>query len=290
MLPSRFWRIFATKNLRFCSAGAKNFGAQNNSTQDPTAQNNSTHFGFEEVKESEKSRKVYEVFEKVAEKYDLMNDCMSFGIHRIWKDEFVWRLRSGPSTQLLDVAGGTGDIAFRFLRYIRYKYGPDVTGHVTVCDINRAMLEVGRKRADAEGYSNGVTWSEGDAESLPFDAGKFDAFTIAFGIRNCTHVDRVLAEAHRVLKPGGRFACLEFSQVQNPLLARIYDWYSFEIIPVVGQVVAGDWRSYKYLVESIRQFPDQTEFAAMIERAGFSTVKYENLSNGIVAIHYGMKK
>uniref|UniRef100_A0A8C6FNG9 2-methoxy-6-polyprenyl-1,4-benzoquinol methylase, mitochondrial n=2 Tax=Moschus TaxID=68410 RepID=A0A8C6FNG9_MOSMO len=275
-----------------------------------------THFGFETVSEEEKGGKVYQVFESVAKKYDVMNDMMSLGIHRIWKDLLLWKMRPFPGTQLLDVAGGTGDIAFRFLNYVqaqhqrkqkrqlraqqnlsweeiarKYQNEEDSLGgsHVMVCDINKEMLKIGKQKAHAQGYKAGLAWILGDAEELPFDDDKFDVYTIAFGIRNVTHIDRALQEAHRVLKPGGRFLCLEFSQVNNPLVSRLYDVYSFQVIPVLGEVIAGDWKSYQYLVESIRQFPSQEEFKEMIEDAGFQKVTYENLTSGIVAIHSGFK-
>ncbi|CAO2629206.1 2-methoxy-6-polyprenyl-1,4-benzoquinol methylase, mitochondrial [Lemmus lemmus] len=239
-----------------------------------------THFGFETVSEEEKGGKVYQVFESVAKKYDVMNDMMSLGIHRAWKDLLIRKMHPLPGTQLLDVAGGTGDIAFRFLRY---------GSLVTVCDINREMLKVGKQKAVDQGHTAGLAWVLGDAEELPFDDDKFDVYTIAFGIRNVTHIDRALQEAHRVLKPGGRFLCLEFSQVNDPLISRLYDLYSFQVIPVIGEVIAGDWKSYQYLVESIRKFPNQEEFKEMIEDAGFQKVTYESLTAGIVAIHSGFK-
>ncbi|XP_064621009.1 2-methoxy-6-polyprenyl-1,4-benzoquinol methylase, mitochondrial-like [Lineus longissimus] len=281
---------------------------------------NTTHFGFETVTEEEKEQKVYDVFENVSEKYDLMNDAMSAGVHRLWKDYFISRLAPLPGTKLLDVAGGTGDIAFRFLQYAKSgeleeskedfdvksdvldKSGraegvdgasnpeaDDGTTHVTVCDINQAMLDVGKRKADMLGQREGVTWIRGNAEHLPMPDDTYDAYTIAFGIRNCTHIEKVLEEAYRVLKPGGRFMCLEFSHVPNPLIKSLYDLYSFQVIPVMGQVLAADWKSYQYLVESIRKFPDQQEFSYMIEDAGFSVVKHENLSFGVAAIHSGFK-
>ncbi|CAO2629211.1 2-methoxy-6-polyprenyl-1,4-benzoquinol methylase, mitochondrial [Lemmus lemmus] len=211
-----------------------------------------THFGFETVSEEEKGGKVYQVFESVAKKYDVMNDMMSLGIHRAWKDLLIRKMHPLPGTQLLDVAGGTGDIAFRFLRYVQAQH------QSTVCDINREMLKVGKQKAVDQGHTAGLAWVLGDAEELPFDDDKFDVYTIAFGIRNVTHIDRALQEAHRVLKPGGRFLCLEFSQVNDPLISRLYDLYSFQVIPVIGEVIAGDWKSYQYLVESIRKFPNQS--------------------------------
>ncbi|XP_059171699.1 2-methoxy-6-polyprenyl-1,4-benzoquinol methylase, mitochondrial-like [Physella acuta] len=277
-----------------------------------------THFGFQSVTEEEKEHKVYEVFENVASKYDLMNDAMSAGIHRVWKDTFIERFAPSPGTKLLDVAGGTGDIAFRFLRYVGtptlgssdsveksqdalnntctvsessdYITDPDHNGsHVTVCDINQAMLDVGKDKAKDMGYTSGISWVKGNAEMLPLPDNSFDAYTIAFGIRNCTHVQKVLNDAYRVLKPGGRFMCLEFSEVKNPLLRSVYDNYSFQVIPVMGQIIAGDWKSYQYLVESIRQFPNQEDFAQMIKTAGFRMVQYENLTFGVAAIHSGFK-
>lgn len=216
--------------------------------------NEETHFGFERVKASEKPGKVHEVFEKVADSYDLMNDVMSLGIHRIWKDIFMHRLAPIANTRLLDVAGGTGDVAFRFLEYTKNHKGC----HVTICDINSHMLAVGRKRAEAKNLSpEKIEWRQGDAEALPFENDSFDAYTVAFGIRNCTHLDRVLSEAYRVLKPGGRFLCLEFSQVTNSTFQSVYNQYSFQLIPVFGQILVGDWKPYQYLVESIRQFPNQ---------------------------------
>lgn len=210
--------------------------------------------------------------------YDLMNDLMSAGIHRLWKDRLVTKLGAGPDTRQLDVAGGTGDIAFRAL--------DSGAGHVTVCDINPSMLDVGRARADGRA---GLTWVEGDAQQLPFPDNSFHSYTIAFGIRNVVRLEAALAEAHRVLVPGGRFLCLEFSTVAVPGLDALYELYSHQVIPAMGLVVAGDWDSYQYLVESIRQFPDQQSFAAKIEAAGFSFVEYENLTAGVAAIHSGFK-
>ncbi|KAL4224325.1 2-hexaprenyl-6-methoxy-1 [Mactra antiquata] len=278
-----------------------------------------THFGFQSVTEEEKEEKVYSVFKNVADKYDLMNDAMSGGIHRLWKDHFIRRLNPKQGTKLIDVAGGTGDIAFRFLKYACTENNgnlndfdftsdfsaedfemPDFeseqllgnqehTSHVTVCDINQSMLEVGQGRASQAGINQGISWLKGNAESLPVQDNTFDAYTIAFGIRNCTHIDKVVEEAYRVLKPGGRFMCLEFSRVPNPLIRRVYDEYSFQVIPVLGQILASDWDSYKYLVESIRQFPCQEDFKTLIQTCGFSAVTYENLTFGVVAIHSGFK-
>lgn len=254
-----------------------------------------THFGYQTISESEKTQKVYEVFENVANKYDKMNDAMSFFVHRVWKDIFIQRLAPTQGTQLLDVAGGTGDIAFRYIKYLRNlppnKVEPlSSVSTATVCDINKAMLNVGKERAKKLDFADSeITWLEADAESLPIESNSFTAYTIAFGIRNCTHVDKVLDEAYRVLKPGGRFMCLEFSHVNNEMLRWIYDQYSLQMIPVMGQVIAGDWKSYQYLVESIRKFPNQENFKEMIQAAGFSCVSYENLTFGVVSIHSGFK-
>lgn len=253
-----------------------------------------THFGYQTVKESEKTEKVHQVFDSVATLYDQMNDAMSFGIQRIWKDIFIHRLSPTHGTQLLDVAGGTGDIAFRFLKYLKTLPATDaekaMSSKVTVCDINQAMLDVGIQRAEKFGLTGPhLEWLRADAENLPIESNSYTAFTVAFGVRNVTHIDKVLDEAYRVLKPGGRFLCLEFSHVSNEALKWLYDQYSFQMIPVLGQIVAGDWKSYQYLVESIRKFPNQEDFKDMIQSAGFSCVAYENLTFGIVAIHSGFK-
>ncbi|CAI4232089.1 unnamed protein product [Auanema sp. JU1783] len=243
----------------------------------------STHFGFQQVEETEKEKKVHEVFANVAEKYDLMNDAMSMGVHRLWKDYYVGSLPLKADSNVLDVAGGTGDIAFRLSRRIN-------RGNVTVFDINQNMLNVGMERVKNEPKveASRLSWVCGNAEALPFEDNKFDLYTISFGIRNCTHVDKVISEAFRVLKPGGMFTVLEFSAV-SPLLRPIYDAYSFNVIPVMGEVLASDYHSYKYLVESIRKFPDQDAFAGMIRTAGFDGVRYENLTFGVCAIHKGIK-
>ena len=249
-----------------------------------------THFGFQTVDELQKKDKVLSVFHNVADTYDLMNDVMSAGVHRVWKDYFVNKLDASPGNKCLDVAGGTGDIAFRILDHIAKKNSNSDEFKVIVCDINGSMLKVGEDRAINQGYNNdSLEWIEGDAQKLPFPDNSFDSYTIAFGIRNVVKVDQALSEAHRVLKPGGRFLCLEFSKVNAPVIDELYDFYSFQVIPPLGKVIAGDWESYQYLVESIRQFPDQDTFAEMIEAAGFNFVKYENLTFGVAAIHSGFK-
>jgi ubiquinone/menaquinone biosynthesis methyltransferase len=243
-------------------------------------------FGFRNVAEDEKSRLVGRVFSNVARRYDIMNDLMSMGVHRVWKQAMIDWLSPAPGQKLIDVAGGTGDIAFRFLERLGAKAGD---AGVVVCDINPEMLAVGRERARERGLHDRVWFACGDAERLAFPDASFDAYTIAFGIRNVTHIDRVLEEAHRVLKPGGRFLCLEFSKVDNALLSSLYDMWSFNVIPAIGEVVTNDRTSYQYLVESIRRFPPQKDFAAMITAAGFARVKWRDLSGGIVAMHSGWK-
>ncbi len=242
-----------------------------------------THFGFRDVREDEKAGLVHGVFSNVASRYDVMNDVMSLRIHRLWKDALVDWMAPRPGTQLLDVAGGTGDISFRFLNRLKGE------GRATVCDMTESMLAEGRQRAEAQGLADKVDWVCGDAMALPFDDRSFDAFTIAFGIRNVTRIEEALAEAYRVLKPGGRFLCLEFSQLPNDGLQKLYDLYSFNVIPKMGELIAKDRDSYQYLVESIRKFPDQETFAGMIRNAGFERVKYRNLSQGVAAIHSGWR-
>ncbi|CAD5216839.1 unnamed protein product [Bursaphelenchus okinawaensis] len=247
----------------------------------------STHFGFEKVPEEEKANRVHTVFVNVAEKYDLMNDAMSVGIHRLWKDYFVNQLDVRKDWRVVDVAGGTGDIAFRIAR--KMAATPGSKGDIVVCDINQKMLDVGQFRAEKDKtLPNKFSWVCGDAEKLQFEDNFFDLYTIAFGIRNVTHVDKALEEAYRVLKPGGRFFCLEFSKVHAPLRP-FYDLYSFNVIPRMGQLLANDYDSYKYLVESIRMFPDQEKFSEMIRTAGFKDITYQNLSFGVCAIHSGRK-
>jgi demethylmenaquinone methyltransferase/2-methoxy-6-polyprenyl-1,4-benzoquinol methylase len=243
-------------------------------------------FGFRRVGEDKKQNLVNEVFSKVAERYDQMNDLMSGGLHRLWKDDLVTSLappRQATPFHVLDVAGGTGDIAFRVILA-----GGSGT-HVTVADISPEMVEEGRKRAAAEGLLGRCDFIVGNAEALPFPDKSFDAYTIAFGIRNVTYIDRALQEAWRVLKPGGRFLCLEFSKVDVPILDKLYDAYSFTAIPAVGKVVTGDGQPYRYLVESIRTFPDREKFKSMIEAAGFAQVSCRALAAGVAAIHSGWR-
>ena len=236
-------------------------------------------FGYEDVAPAEKTRRVGDVFASVAGSYDLMNDAMSGGMHRLWKDRFVARVKPRAGEQILDMAGGTGDIAFRM--------APSGAA-ITVADINPAMLEVGMGRAHRRGI-DGLVWTEANAETLAFPDRFFDAYTIAFGIRNVPRIDVALSEAARVLKPGGRFLCLEFSEVEMPLLDRVYDAWSFNAIPRIGQMVAGDGEPYRYLVESIRKFPNQRDFAAMMTSAGLSRATWRNYSGGIAALHSAWK-
>ena len=244
-----------------------------------------TAFGFRRVNEGEKQDLVNNVFHRVADRYDLMNDLMSAGLHRAWKAAMVdWLSPSKrPGFKSLDVAGGTGDIAFRIVEASNFN------AHVTVLDINGSMLGVGRDRAVKRGIDQNLTFVEANAEELPFEDATFDAYTIAFGIRNVPRIDVALAEAYRVLKPGGRFLCLEFSEVSMPVLDKVYDAWSFNAIPRIGQMIAGDADSYQYLVESIRTFPNQQNFADMIRKAGFSRVTWRDYTGGIAALHSGWK-
>ena len=242
-----------------------------------------TDFGFRQVPAKGKAPLVRAIFDSVAARYDLMNDLMSAGIHRWWKAEMVSQLKPRPGQHLLDVAGGTGDIALRALP--RLAEGGTAEGGVVVCDVSEAMLALGRARALDQGILRGIEWLCADAERLPVADRSVDLYTIGFGLRNVTHIDRALAEARRVLKPGGRFLCLEFTREITPLFQPLYDIYSFQIVPLLGQVVAGDRDAYSYLVESIRRFPRQSELAEMIARAGFDQVKFRNLTGGVAALH-----
>jgi demethylmenaquinone methyltransferase/2-methoxy-6-polyprenyl-1,4-benzoquinol methylase len=249
---------------------------------DMTDNDGTTHFGFREVPEGDKAGMVQGVFGRVAARYDLMNDLMSGGVHRLWKDAMMDWLAPRRGQRLLDVAGGTGDIAFRFLRR-----APGATA--VVCDLTEAMLAEGRARAEAQALSDRLEWVAGDAMALPFADASFDAVTIAFGIRNVTRPAAALAEFHRVLRFGGRLMVLEFGRIPHPPLQWAYDRYSFNVIPAIGQVVAGERESYQYLVESIRRFPDQDTFAGMIRAAGFDRVACRNLTMGVAALHSGWK-
>ena len=246
---------------------------------------NTSSYGFQTVDPKEKQGKVNYVFSRVAKEYDLMNDLMSAGMHRVWKNELITTLSpraKGPLNHL-DVAGGTGDITFRLLE----RASPDAKA--TILDISREMLEVGRERAIEQGFAPQIDFIEANAQSLPFEDKHFDSYTIAFGIRNVPRIDLALSEAYRVLKPGGRFLCLEFSEVIIPGLDALYDKFSFNVIPKMGEMVMGDAEPYQYLVESIRKFPKQETFKTMIEQAGFSRSKYTNLTGGIAAIHSGWR-
>ncbi|MFT5629134.1 MAG: demethylmenaquinone methyltransferase/2-methoxy-6-polyprenyl-1,4-benzoquinol methylase [Gammaproteobacteria bacterium] len=243
---------------------------------------NTTHFGFETVREDEKAGRVQGVFSSVASKYDIMNDVMSVGIHRIWKEAMMDWLAPRAGQKLLDVAGGTGDISFKFL-------GRAGSGHATVCDITESMLLAGKTRAEAATMSDSLDWVVGDAMALPFADNTFDVYTISFGIRNVTRPQEALNEAFRVLRPGGRLMVLEFSQLPSPMMQAAYDAYSFNVIPRMGQLIANDRDSYQYLVESIRKFPDQETFLEMVKTAGFENAKFRNLSLGIAALHSGWK-
>lgn len=236
-------------------------------------------FGYEEVSPEEKTAKVGAVFSAVAKKYDIMNDAMSAGLHRLWKDKFVRRVKPQPGEMILDMAGGTGDIAFRMAAR---------GASITVSDINQDMLDVGIERAMERGL-DGLVWSRQNAEELSFQSRVFDAYTIAFGIRNVTRIDKALREAHRVLKFGGRFFCLEFSTTEWPGFKEAYDAYSHKLVPQLGQMIAGDADSYRYLIESIRRFPPMPEFEGMIREAGFVNTRVEPILGGLVAIHSGWK-
>ncbi|KAH8104832.1 ubiquinone menaquinone biosynthesis methyltransferase UbiE [Cristinia sonorae] len=278
---------------------------RHNHTQPTPNSNNSrtTHFGFQTIPEEQKETMVKGVFNSVASSYDVMNDAMSMGVHRLWKDDFVSTLKPGRKGPIrcIDLAGGTGDIALRILDHAREQYADRETT-VDVVDINAEMLKEGYKRFKKTMYHNTpqISFIESNAQALPeetFPSNTYDLYTIAFGIRNCTSVPDVLKEAYRVLKPGGTFACLEFSKVNNPLLSMMYDQYSFSVIPIMGSILAGDRDSYQYLVESIRKFPGQPDFAQMIRDAGFSTGEmhegrggaWRDLWGGIASIHTGVK-
>ncbi|MBI3420334.1 MAG: bifunctional demethylmenaquinone methyltransferase/2-methoxy-6-polyprenyl-1,4-benzoquinol methylase UbiE [Proteobacteria bacterium] len=259
-------------------------------------------FGFRKAEAGERTRLVGQVFASVAKRYDLMNDLMSLGVHRLWKADFVRRVDPQPGEKILDLAGGTGDIAMLLSRKMGTRDWGSGTGKknsqslvpnpqspITVCDINPEMLEAGKDRAADRGFFGKIEWVEGNAEDLPFEDSQFDAVTIAFGLRNVTHIGQALAEARRVLKPGGRFFCLEFSRPALPILEKAYDSYSFSVLPFLGKKVAGDEAAYRYLAESIRAFPEQEKLAGLMREAGFNAVRWRNLSLGIAAVHWGYK-
>jgi demethylmenaquinone methyltransferase / 2-methoxy-6-polyprenyl-1,4-benzoquinol methylase len=242
----------------------------------------SASFGFREVPENEKAGLVRGVFDSVSGRYDIMNDLMSGGAHRLWKDSFFAWLAPRDGERIVDVAGGTGDIAFRMA-------AAAPGARIDVCDINESMIRTGRNRAFDRGIVSGLDWSVGDAEHLPFPDRTFDAYTIAFGLRNVTRPLQALKDAYRILKPGGRYFCLEFSQVQAPAMAAIYDLYSFNLLPKIGRYVARDEESYRYLAESIRMFPNQERLKDLMREAGFARVSHRNMFGGIVAIHCGWR-
>ena len=244
---------------------------------------NTTHFGFENVKVEEKAGKVAEVFHSVAAKYDIMNDLMSFGIHRIWKRLTIESSGVRPGHRVLDIAGGTGDLTMQFSKRVGEQ------GEVVLADINASMLAVGRDRLLDKGYGSNIKFVQANAECLPFPDNYFNAVSIAFGLRNVTHKDKAIASMLRVLKPGGRLLILEFSKPSNPVLSEVYDKYSFNALPVMGRMITNDSESYKYLAESIRMHPDQETLKQMMDEAGFVNTRYQNMTGGIVALHTGIK-
>ncbi|MGB0732486.1 MAG: bifunctional demethylmenaquinone methyltransferase/2-methoxy-6-polyprenyl-1,4-benzoquinol methylase UbiE [Pontibacterium sp.] len=244
---------------------------------------NTTHFGYESVNVGDKQKRVADVFHSVAAKYDIMNDLMSGGVHRLWKRLTIEQSGVRAGYKVLDIAGGTGDLTQRFSRIV----GP--TGKVVLADINDSMLNVGRDKLTDNGIVGNVEYVQANAQSLPFPDNTFDVITIAFGLRNVTYKDQALASMARVLKPGGKVMVLEFSKTNNPLLTKAYDFYSFNILPQMGQLVAGDSESYKYLAESIRMHPDQETLKSMMEEAGLVNCKYTNMTGGVVALHTGIK-
>lgn len=251
---------------------------------------NKTHFGFKEVDRDQKSSLVKDIFSSVAGKYDLMNDLMSGGVHRLWKNEMMNEIsfsKSDKKLKFIDLAGGTGDIAFRITKKAKEN---NIDHEISVVDINQEMLDVGKQRAIDKNLFQHLDFTCCNGEKLSFKKEEFDYFTIAFGIRNFTNIDKGLEEAYRVLKKGGKFICLEFSQVNDYFLQKIYDAYSFNVIPKIGQIITKDSDSYQYLVESIRKFPSQDKFKEMIEKAGFKKVSYKNLTFGTAAIHVGYKE
>ncbi len=247
-------------------------------------------FGFRKIDADSRTRLVEEVFASVAPKYDLMNDLMSMGVHRLWKRDFIRHAAPRPGEAILDLAGGTGDIAMGLVKNLRAQgVAEGGTPLVTVCDLSPAMLDVGKARAADRGFFGAIGWKQGNAEDLPFADKSFDLVTICFGLRNVTHIGRALAEAFRVLKPGGRFHCLEFSRPALPLFERAYDRYSFSFLPWLGEKVAQDRESYQYLAESIRAFPPQEKLAGLMAAAGFDPVRWRNVSLGLAAMHWGCR-
>jgi len=248
-----------------------------------TNKNKKTHFGFEDVNVADKQDRVAEVFHAVAGKYDLMNDFMSFGIHRLWKRFTIEKSGIKPGDKVLDLAGGTGDLAAKFCRRVGEK------GYVILSDINSSMLAIGRDRLIDKGITNNINFAIANAEALPFKDNTFDCVTIAFGLRNVTHKDKALESIYKVLKPGGRLLVLEFSKPSSKTFSKLYDFYSFKILPQIGKLVANDEKSYQYLAESIRMHPDQESLKKMILEAGFNQCDYHNLTGGVVALHRGIK-
>ena len=244
---------------------------------------NTTHFGYKDVPAGEKQAMVADVFHSVAAKYDVMNDLMSFGVHRLWKRFTIDMSGVRPGNKVLDLAGGTGDLTKKFSKIV------GTSGTVVLADINSSMLEVGRERLTNQGYVGNIEYVQANAQYLPFEDNTFDVITIAFGLRNVTDKDEALRSMFRVLKPGGRLLVLEFSQTNNPLLKKAYDLYSFTALPLMGKLVTNDSESYKYLAESIRMHPDQETLKGMMEEAGFNRVSYHNMTGGMVALHRGIK-
>lgn len=242
-----------------------------------------TSFGYKEVPVDEKEKLVGSVFSSVADKYDIMNDAMSLGVHRLWKRDFVRKAKLRPGMKCLDVAGGTGDIAMLMAREVGEK------GEVTVYDINKAMLDVGKERVIDKGFVGPIKFVQGNAEDLPFEDDSFDVATVSFGIRNVTRLEKAFKEMARVVRPGGKVMCLEFSHPTNRIFSKIYDFYSFKVIPEIGNVITKDRDSYQYLVESIRKFPDQEKLKKILEKCGLYGVRYYNLTTGVAAIHVGYK-
>lgn len=251
-------------------------------SQQPNLSKTNVSFGFKEVPREEKESLVGRVFSDVAQRYDLMNDLMSGGIHRLWKNFMVGQISPHPHLKILDVAGGTGDIAFRLANEF-------TDAEITLCDINPDMLEVGKQRASERGLAQRIQWLQGDACQLDLSDLTYDVYTIAFGLRNVTDIPAALSEAYRVLRPGGQFLCLEFSQVILPFLRELYEKYSFKIIPKIGQLVAQNEEAYQYLVESIARFPNQETLTSMMQHVGFEHVKHTNLAGGIAALHIGWR-